>query len=537
MLRRYLDARWRGDVAAAQELWDEVDVRRAQGLGTTYTGLEERFDDNLLWSTEERTAAARAGRPAVRDSTVDGGWARFTVLVPRPAAAGADTLRWFLRQTPGGWRVSSPMARVAGGWSAREGRWFRLRAARLRDVNRDALAALDAGIERFLARLGTPEMTRLRLERLRFEFYVCSSDAEARELGGAGYRLAGERIVTRSAADLNAAARAVVHLALKEAPPHAAPFLEAGLAAALGGWGEESADVVLQRAAVAIAGPSSDPGSVLDAARMRAAEPEKAIPLAAMWAEALLRDLGPERFLALYRTLSGSATRVAALDAAAVRRELEKATGRRGAALDEWLRARAAATTAPLAAGCARIPEETREHPPIVRWRDLQEAWALEVHETGGEYTFVLGPYQGSMPRWAQRLADSLAAAQGRKIEGPPPGERPRPIGDPPHVAILVRDRLVAEPEAYESALFHRHFSRRRYADELLGLFVSPDGAQLWDYRRDLLVGVHDPELALPDAPVYYDQKAGRICFRLRRDLFAKPLGEYMAVTLLYTGE
>jgi hypothetical protein len=276
---------------------------------------------------------------------------------------------------------------------------------------------------------------------------------------------------------------------------------------------------------------------VLDAARMRAAKPAAVVPLAAVWAEALLRELGAERFLALYRTLSGSATQAAALDAASVRRELEKATGRRGAGLQAWLRDRAATMTAPLAAGCLQVPEETRERPPILRWRDAAEAWALEVHETSDQYTVVVGPYQGGMPRWAQRLADSLAAVQGRKAVGIAPDPRPRPPGDPPRVAILVRERFVTEPEAHESVLFQQHFSQRRYAGELLGLFVSPDEVRLWDYRRDVLVGVHDRELAVPGAPVYYDQKAGRICFRLRRDLFPRPLGEYVAVTLIYTGE
>ena len=41
----------------------------------------------------------------------------------------------------------------------------------------------------------------------------------------------------------------------------------------------------------------------------------------------------------------------------------------------------------------------------------------------------------------------------------------------------------------------------------------------------------------MPSTPPFYDEKAGRICFRLRHDLFAHPIVDYSVVTLKYTGE
>ena len=86
-LRLYLDARWRGDVVAAQALWDPDDLRRTEAMGTHYPDLEARFDDNLLWSAADRTAT-QTRRPALCDSSVEAAWARYTVAVP--AAAGTD---------------------------------------------------------------------------------------------------------------------------------------------------------------------------------------------------------------------------------------------------------------------------------------------------------------------------------------------------------------------------------------------------------------------------------------------------------------
>jgi hypothetical protein len=539
-LRQYLDARWRGDLTAAQALWDPVDLRRSEALGTRYAGLEARFDDNLLYRATD-WAAAKSRRPAVRDSSVEAGWARYTVLVPGPGTAVADTLTYFLQKGTSGWLVTSPFAKLTAGWTARETRFFRVRATRLRDVNKDALAALDATIASACERLGVPEVGRLRLERIKIEYYLCDSDATLRQLGvaprQAGYRLAGERVVTRHIADSNAASRVLVHLAMKDAPRTVTAFVDAGLAAALGGTATESAGVVMQRGAAA-AVSAADPTAVFDATASTPAPPKNALAFSAFWCDALLRELGPARFAALYRKLAVGPDQTAFPDAAAVRREIESATAKRGPALVAWLREASAGFVPPLAAGCRSIPEETRTTAPVLRWRDAQERWSLEGFTSPEGYTVTMGPYGGPMPKWAQRLADSVATAQGMK---PDTTHRrnasARPPGDPPQIAILLRERLVLEPDAYESRLFHEHFANRRYAGDLYGLFVGPGEARLYDYRRDLLVGVYTPDLALPKSPVYYDEPAGRLCFRVSGESLLKPIVEYMAVCLPYTGE
>jgi len=538
-LRRYLDARWQGDLAAAEALWDPADLRRTQALGTSYDGLEARFDDNLLWTAAERIAMGKS-RPAVADSAVaaTGDWSRYTVVVPGPAGARNDSLPYVVRQSPAGWRVSSTYDRVAGQWSARDGKYVRVHATRLQDINRDAMAALDAGVEVALARLATPELVRLRLERLKVEVYVAHSGTDVRALCGsrpAGYQPAGERVVTRRNADVNAVARAVLHATLKQCPPAAPPVLEEGLAAALGGFGSWSPAVTAQRGGALAAG-KGDVEAVLGAKGFAALPRETAVPLAAVWANALLDELKAEKFLGLYRDLSGTRAVIAGQEAAAVRGVLETATGKNGPALVQWMRTRAAAISAPLAGGCDIIPEESRTLQPIMRWRDGHEQWTMDVFEIGGDYVFAMGPYQGSTPKWTQKLIDSLMVARGDKA-APAPLPRPRPAGDPPKITILIRDRVYSEPEAYESPLFAEHFTKRRYAGDLFGLFISPDDVYLWDYRRDVLTGCFAKDFSPPARPVFYDQPSGRMCFKMRRELLPLPLVEYQAATVMYTGE
>lgn len=542
-LNQYLQARLRGDVAAAEALWDGTDVRRSQALGLSFAPAEAQFDDNLMLAREERSGVAARARFAVRDSIVDTRWARFRVSV-EPAQPGLpDTLQYTLRKSGDGWVLVAPYAQLTRGWTEREGRYFRLRSSKLRHVNKQALEALDAQIQNMLDRLQTPELARLRLERMKLEYYLCADDTEVRALTGSSrpgqYRPAGARIVSRAPADLNAVARAVLHLTLRETPPHAVAFLEDGLAAALGGWGSSSAGVTAQRGGALLTSDVAVFDAALDAKALRGSAADRFAAVAAFCNEVLLSKLGAPRFLELYRSLSGTAAQVAR-PAQDVRAALEKATGKTGPALVEWFRQGARDLRPPLVGGCVTFPEESARFQPMVRWRDPQEQWSLEIYESGDEYLVAVGPYTKGLPRWAQQMMDSLAAASGETPETKaqaPSGSAARPPGDPPQIVILIRERLVLEPDAYESELFQSQFSRRRYAGDLLGLFVDPDGARLFDYRRDVLAGCHARDYVLPGTGEYYDTKSGRLCFRMRRDILPQPLTEYIAVSVLYTGE
>jgi hypothetical protein len=543
-LRQYLAARLRGDVPAAQVLWDQDDLARSEAFGTIYSGLEARFDDNLVLDAQERAALAAAAKPVVRDSVVEETWARFTVVMRGASgAATPDTLRYDLRKSTDAWLLTSPFRRVARGWTARPGRFYKVYASKLATLNKDALVGLDDGILAMLDRLGTSKEARLHFERVKIEYYLCSSDAELRAMTGSArpsqYLLAGERVVSRSLPDLNAVARAVVHLTLHEAPAHTVPLFEVGLAAALGGTTSESAEVLTQRGRALAAQGKLGLDAALDPQALRSAAPEVAQPVTAIWNATLLRGLGPERYLTLYRSMSGSHAQVEALQApTSLRRAVETATSRRGDALLAWVRAGADSLSAPLSSGVVNLPRETITVQPVMRWRDATEKWALQVYETGPDYTVVISPYEPGLPEWARRKVDSLGVVGGNKKSNLPPAVPvARPSGDPPQIVILLRDRGVPEPEAFESALFTKQFARRRYAGDLYGLFVSPDAARLYSYRQNLLTGCCSADCAVPTKPPYYDDKAGRIVFRLRRNLIAHPLIDYTITALPYTGE
>src|SRR6185436_2815694 len=120
-----------------------------------------------------------------------------------------------------------------------------------------------------------------------------------------------------------------------------------------------------------------------------------ALPLAAVWSETLLRELGPARFLELYRGLSTTPVAAAATPATVVRPKVEAASGKRGPALTTWVRERGVLFVPPLNGGCTKLPVESRSRQPILRWRDAIYIRADDAIQDGDAYVFTSGPYQG----------------------------------------------------------------------------------------------------------------------------------------------
>jgi len=539
VLRQYLQARTRGDLEAARALWDPRDLRRSTAMAIRYDGVAGGFDDYWFLDAEAERKLAAAVVPVVRDSVVEQDWVGFTVFL-RDKSSGAvrDTLAYAVGNDGGTWRVTLPYLQATRAWTRREGRYFRLRAKRLVDVSTQAMQAADNAIARAFTELGTPEAAQLRLERVKLEYFLCDDEADVRALVGtvrrAGYLPGGERVVARVLPNLNAVARLLVNLTLRTAPPRNVPWVEEGLAAALGGTDDISAEVLIQRARDVVARDPTRLGAPFAAG---AASDSVTAWMSALWCKALLQELTPGGFVDLVRGLGGTAAQVAARTPAAVRAAIETASGKKGAALDDAVRQRIEAFSPPLRAGCTSWPTDTRGLQPVLNWRDKNEQWGVLGYETGDDYTITVAAYEAGPPRWMRAMLDSLSEHYGAEQQEWDTKPAPRPLGDPPRITLLVRARMEEDLEPYESALFAQHFLARDYKNDLFGLFITPDDARLYDYRQNKLVGEYSAKTAPPGGLVYFDEKSGHICFRFRRDLFPRPLTAYYVFVSIYTGE
>ena len=161
----------------------------------------------------------------------------------------------------------------------------------------------------------------------------------------------------------------------------------------------------------------------------------------------------------------------------------------------------------------------------------------MKGYETGDHFSFAVGGHRTGMPQWAIDYVDSIAAANGAEVQLEREPEPERPEGDPPYFVVTFGPRFDVDPEPYESRLHGKLFSSREYVNELLGFFVSHDLVRFYNYRLDRLVAEYDVSNAPPGDPVFYDEELGRICFRMHKNVFPKPIIEYTPRAGRYTGE
>jgi len=541
VLRRYLRARMQGELDTARACWDGRDVRRSGAMGIRFTDIEAAYDDYWMLSAEERRAGAARATVSVRDSVIDGDHAFFTVTLDASEPAARDTLRYYLRQGDATWQLSLPYTYATRGWTRREGRFVRLRAKRLIHVSSAGLSAMDEAIESALHELKAPEAAILRLERIKLEYYLCDTEDDVRMLVGsprrAGYLPAGHRIVTRVPSDLNAVVRALVQLTLRETPLAYAPLFDAGLAAALGGTSDVIGKVYLQRARHLVANDAAVLQQPLDTVQL---DPKIGVPVAALWSRALLDQLEPEPFAALLRATGGTRSQVAALETETVRNALQAATGKGRREMTQDVQDHFAEMRPSLLPGCAEWPADIRGLNPILQWRNGTEEWGLMGYTIGGDYVFTIAAYVPGPPPWMRDLVDSLQAEHADNSMAwvaPSKGANPKLVGAPPEVVLQVRAKLQEDVEAYESALFAKHYLVQNYKNELFGMFISPDFVRLFDYSQNKLVAEFsvsgDPAGDLP----FYDSELQRICFRFPISLMPRPLTSYYVSLNEYTGE
>jgi hypothetical protein len=541
VLRRYLQARMQGDLESAARLWDRRDEKRAGAMGIRFSDIEASYDDYWMRSADERGARAAAQTVSVQDSVTGEGHAYFTVALESPEPALRDTLRYFLQQSGDTWHVSLPYLHATRGWTRREGRFVRLRSKRLVDVSTAGLYAMDAAIEKALEQLHAPPSALLRLERIKLDYYLCDSADDVRALVGstrrAGYLPAGQRIVTRARSNMNAVARALVHLAMRQTPLRFAPLFEEGLATALGGSASASALASLRRARnLAFA----DPEVLALPLESVALDAKNAVPMASVWCSTLLSRLSFEELGELLRSTGGTTSQVEALETDALLRALRQATGVGRREMLRSVQAHLGDMEFAMQPGCEQWPAEIRGLNALMQWRDSDNGWALMGYVVDDSYLFTVAAHVPGPPVWMRDLVDSLQAEYtDNALEWVPPAQGANPIleGDPPVIVMVVRAKLEEDVEVYESELFAEHFLQRNYKNDLFGLFVSPDDARLYDYSQDKLIAEFSARSETGSDLVFYDEAKQRICFRFPLALIPRQLTAYYVDVQRYSGE
>ena len=287
-----------------QSMFDGNTLAMSRRLGISYEGVQ--YKQLISYDVDDSTRASvnegKLGYTVSLD-TLAGGFARVLIDV----AGGAQRREFYFR----GKKCISPLEYFTRGWHVRESRHFRFVLSDPGLFNVYCVNTLETFLEQAAGRLGLSANDLHALARGKIDYYLCGSEEEVRSLTGfqvrGMYSLAYDAIVSTYGAHEHELTHLLVNYRLRRLPLYTHPFLQEGLAVALGGRGGLDGAVLAELAGFLYVSQSVETGSLLERAGFAQTDPSISYPAAGLYNRFLLGRLGTEAYLKLYRKHSGSA--------------------------------------------------------------------------------------------------------------------------------------------------------------------------------------------------------------------------------------
>jgi hypothetical protein len=282
---------------------DDSAVAVSNRLGVSYDGVRYKclisydFDDSVKCRLKNKQIELSASLASCGDD-----YQRLTVAVPSITLSRV----MYLRRG----RFTSPFFYLTHGWKSSSSRFFRFVFEDSTLTNPYAVESLDRCVLYVGGLLGFSTEDFSILANQKVLYFLCRDEAQIQWLTGfrtrGMYNLAYDAIVTTYNAHLHELIHLLVNFKLRHVKLFANPFLQEGLAVALGGRGGLSAEVVMQLGAYLEESQMLQYNGMLRRSEFALLDASLSYPVAGLYNRFLLQTLGAEKYLALYRTHCGS---------------------------------------------------------------------------------------------------------------------------------------------------------------------------------------------------------------------------------------
>ncbi len=438
-VRAYVQHVLADDLVAAAACWRDEDLASSRRLGITFTDQPLKVDgDSPLWRAVEALRDGTASwslTAGANDTAVD--------LVLR---AGDEQVRhtYTVVAADGGWRLASPVTLTVSELPAATGRFVTLHGAP------GSVALLDSCVADMAARLQIPPARLAAIAHAKLGYLLVSA-AEVERLAGAPTvgvaNLQHDVVITSHPCHAHELAHLVVNAWLGELPLFTLPLLQEGAATHLGGrWGRHPRVLDrVGRTTLADGFVSLDDLLTRDAFHAQSADVTYAA--AGVFVAFLLDRHSPAALRAAYLACSGTATEIGAWSRDEVTRRLATALG------STW-------------------PELAAD---FVAYIDTASQAAIVPGYTASPSPFTSLGASDSLLVEIRRHRDAVAF----RLQATPGDARG---------ALLFG---AGSSDGTANALFAEHFPGRPYRGEHCGVLFTPDEVKVYDYRRQMLVGLH----------------------------------------------
>ena len=295
--RRFLSALCRND-SSVVELLDAGDLKTSERLGIQYEGVFAK-----LLCAQELDSATRSGIEVgrldyrIKVDSLNATYQKLTMTV----AGTARPYEFYFKL--GKFVLASTYH--SRNWGSFESEHFRFRFSDSSLVNSYAIERLE---QFFIATAKMLEYSQEQLElmgREKIEYILCRDPREVEELTGyesrGMYELASDRVITCYNAHFHELVHLMVNFKLGTLPLRTHPFLQEGIAVAVGGRGGIERGVMTEMACFLVESGMANMDELLSAEGFTQSHSSISYPVCGLYSEFLLQEIGINSFFDLYR--------------------------------------------------------------------------------------------------------------------------------------------------------------------------------------------------------------------------------------------
>jgi hypothetical protein len=335
LLEEYFDLLISGNLQSAEQLWKPSVLERSRRFDITYQGPVFKVDCNSP-IVRDFEAYRDYLNPAATQALVLRRDSLFRLEYRKRGDTVSARHSYYIELYNGYLWLSARHEFFSRTWPTVTSKYFRIHCnpKRLAHLNQAALDAADLFVQAMCDSLDLPDEVHRALSERKIEYYLAENDAEVQTMTGNLVKglldLPTSDVISAAFPHFHEIVHLLINMKLREIPLFSHPLVQEGLAVRYGGrWGRSSA--ALTDLGVFLFREQIVPlDSLLTLEGFNAiAGADVAYPVAGLVTAYLLDQSGLDRYLDLYRDLSGTSLDLTLLGAGEVKKLLYEAAGKK----------------------------------------------------------------------------------------------------------------------------------------------------------------------------------------------------------------
>jgi hypothetical protein len=208
----------------------------------------------------------------------------------------------------------SPISNHTRDWFIKDSKHFRFILSNTLYWNSYCTHNLEQFYQRAATLLGFSAKQEKLIEQQKIYYILCHDEAEIKDLTGfitrGMYNLANDIVITTFNAHYHELVHLLINFKLKNLPLYTSPFFQEGLAVALGGRGGKEPQVILNLGLFLQQSKMLSYRDLLSKTKFNQYDASMSYPLSGLYNLFLIKEIGIENYLKLYKKYSGSAWEV-----------------------------------------------------------------------------------------------------------------------------------------------------------------------------------------------------------------------------------